>query len=135
MGVAGEIGEHRLGPGEGRLGVDEPLLPPEWREARGECLLATRTLDLAEERQPTGRVGVGEPGQEEPPGTDGTTRAPVRGSRVGMAPSACRPARARRPARDRGVAAGVGYSSGNPALRKAAAYRSRSLSRAYATWP
>jgi hypothetical protein len=30
---------------------------------------------------------------------------------------------------------GVGYSSGNPALRKAAAYRSRSLSRAYATWP
>jgi hypothetical protein len=60
MGVAGEIGEHRLGPGEGRLGVDEPLLPPEWREARGECLLATQTLDLAEERQPTGRVGVGD---------------------------------------------------------------------------
>jgi hypothetical protein len=33
------------------------------------------------------------------------------------------------------IAARVGYSSGNPALRKAAAYRSRSLSRAYATWP
>jgi hypothetical protein len=25
--VTGEIGEHRLGPGEGRLGVDEPVLP------------------------------------------------------------------------------------------------------------
>src|SRR5271170_5535631 len=33
----------------------------------GECLLATQTLDFAEERQPTRRVGVGEPGQEEPP--------------------------------------------------------------------
>src|ERR1051325_776929 len=28
VGVAGEIGEHRLRPGEGRLGVDEPVLLP-----------------------------------------------------------------------------------------------------------
>jgi hypothetical protein len=26
MSVAGEIGKHRFRPGEGRLGVDEPLL-------------------------------------------------------------------------------------------------------------
>src|SRR5215472_16905290 len=35
MGVAGEIGEHRFGSGEGRLGVDEPLLPLEGHEMRG----------------------------------------------------------------------------------------------------
>src|SRR5499427_5201165 len=29
MGVAGEIGQHRLRPGEGRLAVDEPFLPLE----------------------------------------------------------------------------------------------------------
>src|ERR1044071_619974 len=32
VGVAGEIGEYRLGPGEGRLGIDEPVLPPPWCE-------------------------------------------------------------------------------------------------------
>ena len=25
MGVAGQIGEHRLGPGEGALGIDHPV--------------------------------------------------------------------------------------------------------------
>src|SRR6266446_8959652 len=39
--VAGEISEHRLGPGEGRLGVDEPVHSPEWREVRGKGLPAT----------------------------------------------------------------------------------------------
>jgi hypothetical protein len=64
MGVAGEISEHRLRPGEGRLGVDEPVLPPQWREMSGEGLPAPQTLDLPEERQPARRVGVGEAGQE-----------------------------------------------------------------------
>src|SRR5205085_2594531 len=36
VGVAGEIGEHRLGAGEGRLGVDEPVLVPQRREIDGE---------------------------------------------------------------------------------------------------
>src|ERR1700747_2758241 len=40
--VAGEISGHRLGPGEGRLGVDEPVLFPEWREVRGKGLPATQ---------------------------------------------------------------------------------------------
>ena len=38
MGVAGEVGKHRLRPGEGRLGVDEPLLPLERCEMCGEAL-------------------------------------------------------------------------------------------------
>jgi hypothetical protein len=38
--------------------------------------------------------------------TDGTTRAPVRGSRVGTAPSACRRSIARRPAQSYGRAGG-----------------------------
>src|SRR5712691_795677 len=54
VGVAGEIGEHRLGPGEGRLGVDEPVLSAEWREARGKGPPATQAFDLAEEHQPAG---------------------------------------------------------------------------------
>src|SRR3954454_7331910 len=67
MSVAGEIGKHRFRPGEGRLGVDEPLLALERREMRGEGLAPTQTLDLAKERQPARRVGVGERRQEEPP--------------------------------------------------------------------
>ena len=67
VGVAGEIGEHRLRSGEGRLGVDEPVLPAERREMRGEGLSVTQAVEFAEERQPARCVGVGEPGQEEPP--------------------------------------------------------------------
>src|SRR5215469_3576710 len=67
MGVAGEIGEHRLRPGEGRLAVDEPILSLERREMRGKDLAAMQALDLAKEREPACRVSVGECGQEEPP--------------------------------------------------------------------
>ena len=56
MGVAGEIGEHRFGSGEGRLSIDEPVLPLEGREMRGEGLAALQVLDLAKERQPACRV-------------------------------------------------------------------------------
>jgi hypothetical protein len=67
VGVAGEITEHRLGPGGGRwLGVNEPVLRSEWREVCGEDRLMAQTFELAEERQPARRVGIGEPGHEEP---------------------------------------------------------------------
>src|SRR5215467_8987792 len=52
MGVAGEIGEHCFRPGEGRLGVDEPFLPPERCEMGVEGLAAMQVLDLAKERKP-----------------------------------------------------------------------------------
>ena len=60
MGVAAEIGKHCLRPGEGRLGVDEPVLALERREMRGEGLGATQALDRAEEGQPACRVGIDE---------------------------------------------------------------------------
>ena len=67
MGVAGEIGEHRFGPGEGRLGVDEPVLPlAAARDARRRRLGAAGPRS----RQRT-RAG--------PP--RGRRRAPVRKSR------------------------------------------------------
>ncbi len=58
MGVAGEIGEHRFGPGEGRLGIDEPFLLLEWCEVRGEGLAATQAVELAEEHQPARRASA-----------------------------------------------------------------------------
>jgi len=45
MGVAGEIGENRLGPGERRLGIDEPVLPAEWREVSGKGLATVQAFD------------------------------------------------------------------------------------------
>jgi len=44
VGVAGEIGEHRLGAGEGRLGVDEPVFLSEWCEECGKGFPATQAV-------------------------------------------------------------------------------------------
>src|SRR6266480_2043098 len=44
--VAGEVGKHRLGPGEGRFGVDEPVLSFEWREVRSNVLQLTWPCSL-----------------------------------------------------------------------------------------
>src|SRR6201984_2427223 len=57
MGVAGEIGKHCFWPGEGRLGVDEPVLSLERREMRGEGLAPTQALDLAKKCQSAPRRG------------------------------------------------------------------------------
>src|SRR6266581_4829167 len=67
VGVASEIGEHRLGPRERGLGVNEPLLLPQRREIGGKGRPVAEAVELAEERQPARRVGVGERSQEEPP--------------------------------------------------------------------
>jgi len=48
------------------LAVDEPILPLEWREVRDKGLAATQAVEVAEERQLTRRVAVGEPRQKEP---------------------------------------------------------------------
>ena len=88
VGVAGEIGEHRLRPGEGRLGIDEPVLFLERREMCGEGLSVTQAVDLAEERQPARCVSVGERRPGRAAGTGGTAPAPARGTRACTAPSA-----------------------------------------------
>src|SRR5215813_12013516 len=74
MGVAGEIGEHCFWPGEGRLGVDKPFLALEWCEMCGEGLATMQVVDLAKEREPACRVGVGERRQEQPPEQAGQHR-------------------------------------------------------------
>ena len=65
--VAGEVGEHCFWPGEGRLGVDEPILFLERCEMRGEGLAPTQALDLAKKCQSARRVGIGQRCQEQPP--------------------------------------------------------------------
>src|ERR1700745_1578664 len=89
MSVAGEIGKHRFRPGEGRLGVDKPLLALERCEMGGEGLASKQTRDLAKERQPACRVGVDERRQEEPPEQAG--KHPHRQQKAGLA---AHPARA-----------------------------------------
>src|SRR5215510_7084622 len=110
MGVAGEIGEHRLGSLEGRLGVDEPVLRPERREMLKEGLAtATQAFEVAEE--PAGlprRHRKARPGRAG--GTGERAPAPVRGRRVCTAPSARRQAISRHPARSCGHADGGTYS-------------------------
>src|SRR6516162_1540384 len=83
MSVAGEIGKHRFWPGEGRLAVDEPALSLERREMRGEGLATTQALDLAKERQPARRVGIGKRRQEKPPEQAG--KYPHRQEKAGLA--------------------------------------------------
>ena len=87
--VAGEIGEHRFGPGERRLGVDEPVLALERREMRSEGLATTEARNLAEEPQPAGGVGVGERRQKEPPEQAG--QHPYRQEKAGLAAHPVRP--------------------------------------------
>jgi len=89
VGVAGEVGEHRFRPGEGRLGVDKPLFPHKRCEVRGEGVATTEALDLTKERQPARRMGIGERRPEEPPeqaGKPSRTRIIAATDRHGTAP-------------------------------------------------
>ena len=65
VGVAREIGEHRLRSGEGPLAVDEPPCP-ERREAGGEGIALAETGVLAEELQLAGGMRRGELVQHQP---------------------------------------------------------------------
>ncbi len=52
VGVAGQIGEHRLRPGEGRLGVDDPALLPDRCEVTQERTPVGEVREAAVEREP-----------------------------------------------------------------------------------
>ena len=52
--------------GGGNVLTYSAILPLEWREVRDKGLAATQAVEVAEERQLTRRVAVGEPRQEEP---------------------------------------------------------------------
>jgi hypothetical protein len=47
MGVAAEIAQHALGPREGRLGIDDPVLPSKRVEDGGDADLAAEVLRIA----------------------------------------------------------------------------------------
>ena len=64
MGIACEIGEHRLGAGEGRLGVHEPVLPPQRREMGGEGPPIAQAVEITEEGQPGRRVASARPARK-----------------------------------------------------------------------
>ena len=66
VGVAGEIGEHRLGPGEGPLGVDDPLDLAQRRQIRGEGMALGERRVIAEEVEAAGIVRGRELLQEQP---------------------------------------------------------------------
>ena len=56
MGIAGQIGEHRRGSGEGALGIDHPFASTQWREPLGEPLRVGERRVLAEELQSASAV-------------------------------------------------------------------------------
>ena len=65
VGVAGEIGEHGLGSGEGSLGEDDPFAVAQRRERGGEGAAVGERRQIAEESQSAGLMEVREPFEEE----------------------------------------------------------------------
>src|SRR5215469_13778967 len=111
VGVAGEIGEYRLRPGEGRLSVDEPVLPLEWCEIYVEGLAG----DAGRRSRQRTRAGPLHGRRRAPSGTAAGTGekapAPAGESRACSAPSASRRAISCRPAQSYGRADGGSLSS------------------------
>ena len=66
VGVAGEIGEDGLRPGERPLGVDHPLGAAQRRERGVEGALLAEGREVAEEDEAAGRMQGCEPFEEEP---------------------------------------------------------------------
>ena len=64
MGVAGQVGEHRFGPGERRLGVDHPALLPDGCKVAQEGALIGETGQGAEEGELADTVELGQPSEE-----------------------------------------------------------------------
>ncbi len=67
MGIAAEVGEHLLGPGEGWFGVDDPFALAPFGELGGEGFGCGKLGEIGEEVQLTGPVGGLEFFQEEAP--------------------------------------------------------------------
>ena len=63
--VAREIGEHRFGTGEGRLGVDHPTLMADRREMPQEGAPVSEWREAAEEGKPAGVMERDQSGEEQ----------------------------------------------------------------------
>jgi hypothetical protein len=59
VGLARQIGQHRLGACEGGLGVDEPILPAQGCQEAGKGAAVAEARMRAEELEMPGRMGVG----------------------------------------------------------------------------
>ncbi len=66
VGVAGEIGEHGLRPGERPLGVDHPFGAAQRRERGVEGALLAEGREVTEEDEAAGRMQAASPVEEEP---------------------------------------------------------------------
>src|ERR1700722_8792340 len=64
MGVASQIMQHMLGPAEGRLGIDDPVLTIERAQEDGESLLVVKWHALTEEAQLIAGKEAAQPGNE-----------------------------------------------------------------------
>ncbi len=67
MGVARQVGEHRLRTGEWALGIDEPPGLPQRLEECSEGLWVGEMGVVAKELEAAGGMGGGELVEEEPP--------------------------------------------------------------------
>jgi hypothetical protein len=65
VGVARQIGEHRLGPCERRFGIDDPVLLPDWGQVSQEGTAAGECRKTGEEAEPPRVVQRHQPGQEQ----------------------------------------------------------------------
>ena len=84
MGVAAEIMENMLGTPEGRLAVDDPVLPEQWAEEGGERLRFREKLEVPVEAQLAVVEGPSESGdklaaEDSPQHLDGQKEAIARG--------------------------------------------------------
>ena len=65
--IAGQIGQHRLGPGERALGIDDPLALAKRCEPVGEDPCVGKRSVFAKELQPARAMHVRELFEEAPP--------------------------------------------------------------------
>ncbi len=95
VGVAGEIGEHGLRPGEGSLGEDDPLAATQRRERGVEGALVGKGREVAEEDEPAGLLQRSEAFEKEAAEQAGEDAHRQKRSRA-CRESSSRPARGRR---------------------------------------
>ena len=65
VGIARQIGQYRLRPGEGRLGIDHPALAANRLQMTQECPAVAQVGHRSEEGEPSGVVQRDQSGQEQ----------------------------------------------------------------------
>jgi len=63
--VARQIGKHGFRPRKGRLGIDDPALPADWRQVSYKCTAISQRRSRTEDGEPPGIVELEQPCQEQ----------------------------------------------------------------------